>query len=381
MTGGDRAVSGFERRFGAPPALLVRAPGRVNLIGEHTDYNQGFVLPMAIDRSIWIALRPRKDRTVRAESLDFDESAEFDLAALSHGGPGWAEYLKGSAWALLGEGRLPRGWEGVLSGDVPIGAGLSSSAALEVAALRAFAEVSELEWRPERMALLGQRAENGWVGVNCGIMDQLVSVCGREGHALLIDCRSLAIEAVPLPARTRVVILDTSTRRGLVASAYNERREACERAARLLGVDALRDVGAAFVEARGAWLDATTLRRARHVASENERTLAAADAMRHGDAPTLGALMSQSHASLRDDFQVSTPALDAMVECALAVDGCYGARMTGAGFGGSVVALVREDRLPHVGAAVAAAFEERTGLAPKLDACRAAAGADALWLP
>ncbi|MGD8997542.1 MAG: galactokinase family protein, partial [Anaerolineae bacterium] len=211
----------FERRFEAPPALVVRAPGRVNLIGEHTDYNDGFVLPMAIDRAIWIALRSRRDGKVRVHSLDFDETASFALHSLQNTGAGWAEYLKGVAWALQEEGYSLAGWEGVLAGDVPRGAGLSSSAALELAAARAFAAVSDLPWDAAKMAKLCQRAENEWVGMKCGIMDQMIAAAGQAGHALLIDCRSLETELVPLPPETVVVVLDTATRRGLIDSAYN----------------------------------------------------------------------------------------------------------------------------------------------------------------
>jgi len=370
------AATAFERRFGAPPEVVVRAPGRVNLIGEHTDYNEGFALPMAIDRWIWIALRPRKDGRVLAVSLDFDESAQFELADLRPGGSSWAEYVKGSAWALLEERHALVGWDGVLTGDVPIGAGLSSSAALEMAVMRAFVAVSGLIWDAARMAFLGQRAENRWVGVNCGIMDQLVCASAREGHALLIDCRSLETVPTPLPPDTAVVVLDTSTRRGLVASAYNERRARCEEAARALGVAALRDLDEAGFEQLAPNLDEVTRRRARHVVAENARTLRAAEATRSGDAHALGQLMNQSHDSLRDDFQVSTPVLDAMVECALDAGGCYGARMTGAGFGGSVVALVRQDHVLAFTQSVGPAFEARTGLSPRVETCRAAAGAE-----
>jgi galactokinase len=378
MTRREAAEAAFGRRFGTRPRLVVRAPGRVNLIGEHTDYNQGFVLPMAIDRSIWITLRARPDRRVVAASLDFDECVEFDLAEIRPGGPSWAEYLKGSAWSLKEEGFDLAGWEGVVTGDVPIGAGLASSAALEMATIQAFAAVSGIEWSPTRMALLGQRAENRWVGVNCGIMDQLVCAAGREGHALLIDCRTLEATPAPLPPGASVLVLDTSTRRGLVASAYNERRQSCEHAARALQVAALRDVSEPCLE-QCAGLDELTRQRARHVVTENRRTLLAARAMRQGDAPTLGGLINESHASLRDDFEVSTPALDAMVECALREEGCYGARMTGAGFGGSALALVREERVVPFTDAVAARFRDKTGLTPRIDACRASAGTEVAW--
>ena len=198
-----RVTQTFESRFGEPPAFVVRAPGRVNLIGEHTDYNDGFVLPMAIDRAVWIALRPRRDGQVNVVSIDLDQSATFSLAALRHEDAGWVEYLKGVAWALQEQGYALAGWEGVMSGDVPRGAGLSSSAAIELATARAFAAVSGFAWDAAEMARLGQRAENQWVGVNCGIMDQMISAAGQAGHALLIDCRSLATQAVPAAGRRR----------------------------------------------------------------------------------------------------------------------------------------------------------------------------------
>ena len=377
----DHAVQSFAARFGGAPSVVVRAPGRVNLIGEHTDYNDGFVLPMAIDRAVVIALRPREDRTVHVVSLDYDEEAVFDLDPLTHGGPGWAEYLKGSAWALGEAGGDLRGWDGVVTGDVPHGAGLSSSAALELATLRAFAAVADAPWEPARMARLGQRAENAWVGVNCGIMDQMISAAGEAGHALLIDCRTLETDAVPLPEGTVVAILDTGTRRGLVDSAYNERRAACEAAAAVLGVPALRDATLEQLEAARDRLDETVYRRARHVVTENARTQEAAEAMRAGDPERLGALMDASHASLRDDFEVSSGALDRMASLARGAAGCFGARMTGAGFGGCAVALVEAEAAASFVEAVAGAYEGATGERPALYVTPATAGATILPLP
>jgi galactokinase len=374
----ERLCREFERRFGAAPALVVRAPGRVNLIGEHTDYNDGFVLPMAIDRAVWIALRPRRDRTVEAYSVDFGQAVRFALDGLRHEDGGWAEYLKGVAWALQEAGYGLRGWEGALAGDVPVGAGLSSSAALEMAAARAFAAASELPWAPAAMARLGQRAENHWVGVKCGIMDQMISAGGRAGHALLIDCRSLECEPVPLPPGTSVVVLDTATRRGLVDSAYNERRAQCEAAARSFEVKALRDVSVAQLEgARHASpLPEATYRRARHVVTENARTLQAAGEMRRGDAAALGRLMDESHASLRYDFEVSSAELDTMVECARRQAGCLGARMTGAGFGGCAVALVRAEESQAFASSVGACYRQESGLTPSVYVCTATDGAE-----
>jgi len=373
----QRVVQAFERRFAASPDFVVRAPGRVNLIGEHTDYNDGFVLPMAIDRAIWIALRPRDDEEVHVHSLDFGDSVSFPLDALENTKSGWAEYVKGVAWSLQEAGYALQGWEGVGGGDVPRGAGLSSSAALELAAARAFAcAAPALPWVPKRMARLCQRAENEWVGVQCGIMDQMISAAGQADHALLIDCRSLETEAVPLPPGTVAAVLDTGTRRGLVDSAYNERRAQCEAAAAFFGVPALRDVSVERFQARAQELDDVTRRRARHVVTENARTLRAVEMMRQGDAHALGRLMDASHASLRDDFEVSSDELDQMVACACQEESCYGARMTGAGFGGSAVALVDEDAAEAFAEAVAACYRRATGIAPAVTICTATAGAE-----
>jgi galactokinase len=371
----QRVIEHFESRFGLPPALVVRAPGRVNLIGEHTDYNDGFVLPMTINRAIWMALRPRQDRFVDVRSLDLDEAERFSLDDVHYGLAGWAEYVQGVAWALQEAGYHLRGWEGVVTGDIPVGAGLSSSAALEMAAARAFATVSGLPWDAATMTKIGQRAENKWVGVNCGIMDQMISAGGKAGHALLIDCRSLETEAVPLPPDTSVVILDTDTRRGLVDSAYNERRAQCEAAALFFNVAALRDVSPEQLGSRADEMPEVVRRRARHVITENARTLQAVGAMRQGDAEALGQLMNASHASLRDDFQVSSDELDAMVACARKEEGCLGARMTGAGFGGCAVALVRADTAPAFVGRVAARYELGTGIAASAYVCTATNGA------
>jgi len=366
----------FEARFEETPAAVVRAPGRVNLIGEHTDYNDSFVLPMAIDRDIRIALRPRPDDTVRVYAADIDQEATFSLGALERG-DGWQEYLKGVAWALGEDGTRLSGFDGVLAGDVPRGAGLSSSAALELAACRAFQASSGFPWQAERMARLCQRVENGWVGVNSGIMDPLISALGREGHALLLDCRTLQGEAVPLPAGHLVVVLDTGTRRGLVSSAYNERRAQCEQAALHFGVPALRDVTTEVFEAGAAGLGELPRKRARHVIGENARTLAAAAAMRRGDAAALGRLMNASHESLREDFEVSSAALDAIVACAQGHPACLGARMTGAGFGGCAVALVEEGAADAFVRAVTSCYDtpERRSA---VYVCRAADGASRL---
>jgi galactokinase len=372
----QNVVQTFQQRYGCAPTAIVRAPGRVNLIGEHTDYNDGFVLPMAIDRASWIALRPRKDSRVTLFSRNHDESIEFDFAKMKKHLHHWGEYPKGVAWALREAGYKLNGWDGVTDCDVPLGAGLSSSASFEMAVARAFEASSGFPWDPAKMALLGQKAENKWVGVKCGIMDQMISAAGKKGHALLIDCRSLEHHLVPLPPTTVVVILDTATRRGLVGSAYNERREQCETAAKFFGVKALRDVSVAHFNATDGKLDALTRKRARHVVTENARTLQAADAMRRGDAKLLGTLMNESHESLKDDFEVTNDALNIMVECTRCAAGCIGARMTGAGFGGCAVALVEESKAEDFAKTVAADYEQATRLKPHLYVCQPSNGAE-----
>ena len=371
----EQVTQTFKTQFGGTPTYLVRAPGRVNLIGEHTDYNDGFVLPMAIDRAAWIALGPRDDGKVRVYALDYEETAEFSLTALQKG-KGWAEYIKGVANELRVAGFRVKGWDGVLGGDVPNGAGLSSSAAVEMAAARAFAEVSGFEWKPVRMAQVGQKAENRWVGVNCGIMDQMVSATAQAGNALFLDCRSLAYEQVPIPVGVAVVVMDTSTRRGLVDSAYNERRAQCEEAARFFGVKALRDVSLErFEDERGKIKDETVMRRARHIITENQRVLNAVAAMRANDVHTLGKLFDQSHASLRDDFEVTNEALNQIVAAAQSHPACFGARMTGAGFGGCAVALVDKGKVDEFVSAVRAGYRQKSELEAMMYVCQASEGA------
>jgi len=374
----------FLERFHVEPAIQVRAPGRVNLIGEHTDYNEGFVLPMAIDRDVRIALRPRADRRVTVVSLDLNARGEFDLDSLERG-TGWLEYLKGVAHELQVTGYKLRGWDGVMTGDVPRGAGLSSSAAVEMVTARAFASASGFAWDAMKMAQIGQRAENDWVGVQCGIMDQAVCAAARTGHAFFLDCRSLDHKHIPLPKKASVVVLDTSTRRALVGSAYNERRAQCERAARFFGVKALRDVSVDEFEEKGKSgianresLDELTRKRARHIITENARVLRAVEAMRNDDPMTLGQLFNESHASLRDDFEVTNDALNQIVEIAQAQSECFGARMTGAGFGGCAVALVRQDSAEGLAQAVGAEYKLKAGLEAKAYVCSASEGASVI---
>lgn len=356
----DRAVAAFADHFGTSHEWLIRSPGRVNLIGDHTDYSEGFVLPIAIDRGIWLAARPRPDRVVRLWSELGSAWTEFDADRPSRRS-GWAAYVEGVASVLAETGHELGGFEGVLTSDLPAGAGLSSSAALELVAARAFTTVAGSPWQPVPMALAAQRAENEWVGMNCGIMDQLICATGVAGHAMLIDCRSLQATPVPLPETAAVVVLDTMTRRQLVDSEYNDRRESCERVAGVFGMEVLRDLDRATLDAGRDLIDGTDYRRARHVLNENKATLAAAQALTAGDLSAAGMLMNSSHASLRDDFEVTTPALDAMAAAARTTHGCYGARMTGAGFGGSVVALVAASHVEAFAEEVLAAYEEQTG--------------------
>ena len=370
----------FKEKFGEAPQIIVQAPGRVNLIGEHTDYNDGFVLPMAIDRAVWIALRPRSDKRVEVTALDLEETAVFDLTSLKNDTNSWVEYLKGMAWAMQNAGYVLNGWEGVFSGNVPRGAGLSSSAALEMATARAFHAVSEFEWNSAEIAKLGQITENQWVGVNSGIMDQMISASGTEGNALLIDCRTLENELVPIPYssdgfKTAVVILDSATRHTHVDSGYNERREQCEEAARYFEVKALRDVSITEFLESGDGLEDVVYRRAKHVVTENLRTLNAAKSMKNADVELLGQLMNESHISMRDDFEISTKELDAMVEIAQSQEGCFGARMTGGGFGGCAVALVHEANVDAFVTAVAQQYEATTNIQPNIYVCHASAGA------
>ena len=367
----------FKSYFNSESEIIVRAPGRVNLIGEHTDYNDGFVLPMAIDHAVWLALRPRDDKTVRLFSLDLEADSTFELDSLTKGSD-WIEYPKSIAYELLKAGYELKGFDAVMTGDVPRGAGLSSSAAVELAVARAFAAVSGIEWDAPKMAKLSQKAENEWVGVNCGIMDQMASAACKEGHALFLDCRSLEIQHAPLPQGVSIVILDTSTRRGLVGSAYNERRSQCEEAARWFGVKALRDVsvgefGRKTKEETG--LNEVALKRARHIVTENARVLEAMNVMKAGNIKRLGELFNASHDSLRDDFEVTNDALNIMVNCAREQTSCYGARMTGAGFGGCAVALVKEDNATEFVTAVSEAYRQRSNMEAAIYVCKPSEGA------
>ncbi len=369
-------LDAFQTQFAAAPAAWVRAPGRVNLIGEHTDYNDGFVLPMAIAHDVRLALAPRRDRAVRIFSLNFQQRDRFSLDALQPAAAApWSNYLRGVAWALQDAGFHLAGFDAVLEGDVPVGSGLSSSAATELAAVAAFRVASGLTLDGVQAAQIGQRAENEFVGVKCGIMDQFISSLGQRNHALLIDCRSLDYQPVPLPPGVQFIIADSTVRRGLVDSAYNERRAQCEEGARLLGVRALRDVNPDQFQRQAPSLPLLVAQRCQHVIEENARVLQSVAALRRGDVAAFGRYMDASHASLRDLYAVSHPALDALVEIAHTAPGCLGARLTGAGFGGCIVSLAASEAVPAVVEALLCEAPRRLGLTPHIYLSDAAPGA------
>jgi galactokinase len=372
----------YEEVFGCQPATVVRAPGRVNLIGEHTDYNDGYVLPVAIDRSILMAAAPRPGRRVVLHALDFDQQTEFSLDDIGHDGQHpWSNYQRGVVFFLQERGFELPGMNAVVSGDIPIGSGLSSSAAVEVAAAYTWQVLSGFSLSRVELALLCQRAENEFVGMKCGIMDQFISALGQRDHALLIDCRTLEYENVklgagegsPRPSAT-IVVCDTMKRRGLVDSEYNARRRECEEGVHLLRkhlpeIKALRDVSPAQFERYQGDLPEVVRRRCRHIVYENERVLQSVEALKGGDLATFGRLMNESHVSLRDDYQVSCRELNVMAEAAWQVEGVYGSRLTGAGFGGCTVSLVAREAVERFHAHVAAEYQAATGVEPQIYVC------------
>ena len=390
----QRALQEFEQTFGGGrrPRLAV-APGRVNLVGEHTDYNDGFVLPMAIDRHVVVAFAPRNDRVLRAYASEFTETRELALDAFERRSVfeperrsargGWFGYVAGVAWAMVGTGQALRGADLAIVGDVPVGAGLSSSAALEMAVARALATLSNVAWDPRQAARFGQQAEHEFAGVACGIMDQLCVASAREGCALLIDCRSLESRDVLIPPDARILVFDSGVRRELAASAYNDRRAACERVvaalhARHAWVHALRDVDDALLAEVAGTLDSVDVKRASHVIAENHRPNALADAFAAGNLERAGRLMMHSHASLRDLYEVSSPELDALVDLAIVQPGCTGARLTGAGFGGCAIALAEAGSVERVMSSVEAGYLERTGRSTTGFVCHPSHGAHLL---
>jgi galactokinase len=376
----QRLMATFAGAFDAAPALVVQAPGRVNLIGEHTDYNDGFVLPCAIEFQTRVAIRPRADAEVRVVAGDYGQALDrfrVDAPIERCARPPWANYVRGVFEALRERGVALQGADVAIAGDVPSGAGLSSSASLEVAVALAVQQAQSLDsLTPTDLALIGQRAENHFVGCQCGIMDQLVSARAQAGQASLIDCRSLDVRAVPMPEETALLIVHSRVQRGLVGSAYNERRTQCHEAARRLRVAALRDARPEDLPSSAAVAADVVWRRARHVITENQRTLDAAQALACNDLTRLGELMAASHRSMRDDFEITVPAVDRLVAILqTAIDGEGGARMTGGGFGGCVIAVLPVARVDAVVAAVQRDYRSPDGRAGTVYATRAAEGA------
>ena len=410
----DKIREIFEQKFGKSPDILVSAPGRVNLIGEHTDYNDGFVLPVAINRKITIAARKRQDQQVVLYSIDFNQTVNFSLdkiqrsegAKPSKSTEFWANYPKGVVHFLLEEGLDLSGADIAITGDIPQGAGLSSSAAFEVASAFAFIELSESvkmrKCKSEKagksaignqqsaidrvsLALLCQKAENQFVGVNCGIMDQFISAMGKKDHTLFLDCRSLNFELVPLNLHdTKIVVCNTKLKRELASSEYNKRRKQCERGVELLSewlgdIKALRDVSVEEFSKYGDRLPEIIRKRCGYVIAENARVIDSVKALKSGELEHFGKLMAESHTGLRDEYEVSCAELDTLVEAAGNVDGVIGARMTGAGFGGCTVNLVKEESIDQFVRTLSTAYEKRFDKQPEFYVCLAETGAKIVY--
>ena len=394
------AAQKFEEIFGGPSTFTASAPGRVNLIGEHTDYNDGYVFPVAIDKYLNIAARQRSDRYVRLHALDVKDSYEFNLSSppSTEQAPAWSHYLLGVASLLQASGKKISGIDAVITGDVPIGAGLSSSAALSVSAaltfLTASSETSSLE-NPSKpkidnkeLAALCQQVEHEFAGVNCGIMDQTISLLGREDQALFLDCRSLEHEHIPLNLKAHhIAICNTKVKRELAASEYNKRRAECERGVDILkqwlpGISSLRDISLADFKKYEDELPALTQKRCRYVIEENARVLDAVFALKTRTDESLGQfgrLMNASHKGLRDDYEVSCVELDLLTDLARSIEGVIGSRMTGAGFGGCTVSIVHEDALETFRTLVTKEYHKQTGIEPEIYLCNVSGGAQVFW--
>lgn len=370
----------FQQTFGVPPRIF-RAPGRVNLIGEHTDYNDGFVMPAAIGFYTWVAVSPRVDHRLHVCSEEFGETLDLSLDGLA--GPPrhhWSDFVRGVAAVLQSYGQQVFGANMTIEGQVPMGAGLSSSASLEVAIALALLNASQVGVSPLDLVKTCQRAEHEYVGTRCGIMDQFIAVFGRSGHALMLDCRTLESEALNIPPDARLVICNSMVRHNLAAGEYNRRRADCETGVSILSkslprVSALRDVTVAELETHRAALPEVVYRRCRHVVTENQRVLNAAGALRTGDLERFGQLMRDSHRSLRDDYEVSCRELDLLAEIASECDGVYGSRMTGGGFGGCTIALVQSPAVEEFQETISKKYRDATGIGPSVYVCSAAQGA------
>jgi|SRR5579871_748438 len=374
----------FENRFQSR-ARFFRAPGRVNLIGEHTDYNDGFVLPAAIGFSTYVAVAPRTDRRLVIHSEQFPEIFNFDLGELPKQRTGnWCDYILGVAAVLQQQGLKISGTNLLVHGEVPIGAGLSSSAAVEVASAFALLSTINLQLPIPELARLCRHAENTFVGARVGIMDQFVSCAGKAGHAILLDCRTLAFEPAPVPSNLQLVVCNTTVKHDLATGTYNVRRAECEAAVKYFerwdsGVHALRDVSTAFLEQHANEVPPVILKRCSHVIHENQRTLQTVQALKDGDLAQIGQLMHASHASLRDLYEVSCRELDIMVDTAQNLPGFVGGRMTGGGFGGCTVNLVRTENISEFAERISHQFQKATGITPQIYICSAEDGAQELF--
>ncbi len=370
----NKTIYYFNELFSKSPELLIKSPGRINLMGEHTDYNDGYVFPMGIQSSMWLAVSKRDDHQVNCYSLNLSEMKSISIDKIVNREKSWGEYIKGVAWSLRKSGYKLAGWDGVFYSEIPVGAGLSSSAALELSFARAFAKFSNIKWSSKEMAIICQRAENEWVGVNCGIMDQLIVAAAKENSALLIDCRSLDFDEITIPSNIAFLIMDTSTRRGLVDTKYNQRRNSCQLASRLLNVKSLRDISLSFLKKAEHKLDKTIYKRAYHVVTENERTIEVSKIIDNGDISRVGELFKLSHESLRDCYEVSSPELDIMVDIANNNEHCYGARMTGAGFGGCAIAIVDDRFANEASNEIKMTYDKKTGLSSNIFVSKASEG-------
>lgn len=383
MTIRETVLERFSQHYGYSPMFIVRAPGRANLIGEHTDYSEGFVLPLAVNRAVWMSVAPRQDNQIRVFTLDFgDESITFSTEHLKDDSlPHWTTYIRGAWWLMQQQGYSPSGADIVIGSDIPIGGGMSSSAAIGVAAIEAVLALLNIDsYTQSEKALLAVQIEHQFTGVPVGVMDQMASAAPTAAHAILLDCRSLEMTPVPIPSQAKIVVINSMKERTLVGSAYAERRQQCEAAAAMLGASVLRDVAIEQVEANAVQLGDVLYRRARHVVNENARTAAMVDTMHAGDLLKAGELINTSHYSLRDDFEVSVMELDVLTEIARNYDACYGARIMGGGFGGCAVSLVRHDGLGTFIEVVQRDYFAHTGLSPEFYVCEPTPGSSVEYL-
>jgi galactokinase len=374
----------FNEIYGGQPQFWSRAPGRVDLMGSHTDYNLGYVMTMTIDRDTWMAARPRQDGRVSVQSLNAAGWGDFELGELEGSRcRNWADYVRGTAWALQEAGYKLTGFDGLVHSTVPFGSGLSSSAALEMACAVMFQQTSGFKLEPVEMALIGQAGENQYVGMSCGILDQYSSAMGQAGSALLLDCRSLDSQITPMAAGMSVVICDTRAERNLAGTEYGERRAQCEQGVAILRehypeLAALRDASLEQLESYKDELPETVYKRCRFIIEENQRVLDLAQALPGGDPQQLGELFRESFRGARELYQISSPAMETMAQAMLAAPGVIGARQTGAGFGGCMVALVREEALEAFARQVQDDYAQKTGIQPQVYPVKAAEGAGVL---